>query len=173
MMMPSSSELIACLPSRHQGVLKLPRRTPLYNMRLVFLSEFLLHPETTSPPRMVTIITTRRPTSATPSAVGMTPLHVLFLDDSSTNGLEYQLVFQVTINIPSHWSPKTFLAVLHWSIQRNHVLSIETIRATATKFISINEIYQVYNAEAESLNSMLNKSASYLMVQGGSLCTGT
>ena len=83
---------------------------------------------------MVDTITTRRSNEdLTSLSFGGSMIDVLFWKLTNQNNKdENELVFIVHLEIPSNWTTKILIGVLHWMIRRNSVISIKALLNTTT-----------------------------------------
>ncbi len=83
-------------------------------------------------------------------------------------------VCELFIVMPVWWTPQLYLGVLHSSLSRNPVLSMEPITLDSKKYMTIYKIHWLYSdgmapASKRELFKMLQSAEAFVSVCGGTL----
>lgn len=153
-------------PSRHRAILWLRRPAPLFDMREqnhnnTSVNAILTSAVAATPLLFVDVISTDR--SHTTCNPLIQEINAKFYGRSTCR--DDRVCFETKLAVPTHWSPRLFLATINKSIQQHTIISLDNVDVSGVAGTIINETFLKFSWSAQHVKELY----STLNIEGGEL----
>jgi hypothetical protein len=79
--------------------------------------------------------------------------------------------FSLIVNLPSHWSVRTYMAALYVTVQKTSALVPRKVEESwgcvSGPFVTINEVAFLYHRSADNILEIIKRNSGFAYVEGG------